>query len=46
MPKPPSGSNITEYQYRKELNLDEKLDAMILYLYYKLGDQIKKEFQG
>ena len=38
------GSNVVDHVSRRELPLDEKLDGLILYLYFRLGDQIKREF--
>ena len=40
--KDPKKSVLIDLEEKRQWNLCDKLDALILYLYYKLGEQIKK----
>lgn len=44
VPKGLDGSNISDLQTRRELPLNEKLEGLILFLYYRLGESVRKEF--
>jgi hypothetical protein len=46
VPKGPNGTNVGDYQTRRELPLHEKLEGFILYLYFRLGENIKREFMN
>jgi len=44
VPKGPYGNNVPDIEARRLMDLHDKLDGVITYLYFRLGETIKKDF--
>ena len=44
VPKGPYENNVPDIEARRLMDLHDKLDGVITYLYFRLGETIKKDF--